>query len=53
MVLPAETASTIMPTVTRMPRMQGLPPITSGSIVIRGSNCTPSRYRVYTTYGLR
>src|ERR1044071_9195754 len=28
---------TIMPTVTRMPRMQGLPPITFGSVVTRSS----------------
>lgn len=37
-VRPAAKASTIMPTVTLIPRMQGLPPITAGSTVIR-SNC--------------
>jgi hypothetical protein len=31
----ADIASTIMPTVTRIPRMHGLPPIISGSIVMR------------------
>ena len=37
--LPAAMASTIMPTVTRMPRIQGLPPITSGLLEMRGSSC--------------
>src|SRR5687768_17371877 len=38
MVRPAATRPTIVPTVTRRPRMHGLPPITSGSnvILVRG-----------------
>ena len=32
---PAATKPTIVPTVTRMPRMQGFPPITVGSKVTR------------------
>ena len=36
-------ASTIMPTVTRMPRMQGFPPITSGLVEMRGSFCNGFR----------
>ena len=35
-----ESASTIMPTVTRMPRMHGLPPMISGAIVMRLNCCT-------------
>jgi hypothetical protein len=41
-VRPAAIASTIMPTVTLIPRMHGLPPITPGSMVIRRSSCTHS-----------
>jgi hypothetical protein len=37
----AAIAPTIMPTVTRLPRMHSLPPMTSGSIVMR-SNCSTS-----------
>jgi len=35
MARPAPSWPTIMPTVTRIPRMQGLPPLTSGFWVIR------------------
>src|SRR5579871_3872815 len=35
MLCPAPTWPTTMPTVTRMPRTHGLPPITAGSCVMR------------------
>jgi hypothetical protein len=37
MLRPAPICPTIMPTVTRCPRMQGLPPMTAGSWVMRGN----------------
>ena len=45
MVRPLATASTIIPTVTRIPRMQGFPPMISGLMVMRRSACTLSSYR--------
>ncbi len=41
---PAAIDSTIMPTVTRIPRTQGLPPIGSGFTVIRSNDCMASGY---------
>lgn len=35
---PEATASTIIPTVTRMPRIHGFPPMTIGSNVMRRSS---------------
>jgi hypothetical protein len=37
---PAATRPTIVPTVTRNPRMQGFPPMTAGFVVIRVSSFT-------------
>src|SRR5262249_20899231 len=41
---PAAIASTIMPTVTRIPRIQGFPPITSGFVEMRLNCGTSSGY---------
>jgi hypothetical protein len=38
-----EISSTILPTVTRIPRMPGLPPIWPESMVIRKNCCTAAR----------
>ena len=45
MLRPAAIDSTSIPTVTRIPRMHGLPPITAGSMVMRRNSCTSSSFR--------
>jgi len=52
-VWPQATSPTIMPTVTRIPRMQGLPLITVGFLGMRSGTVAPNRTPVERSNSLR